>query len=105
MNVPGVSRIEKSGVMAYALARKGRLSDARRYLDSTVADADPRVARRGMVAAALDAIGKREKAIEMLRLAVADHDLWLAHYIPAAPYDGLRSDPRVRGLFAKVSAR
>ena len=105
MNVPGVSRIEKSGVVAYAIAKAGRSSDARRYLDSTSLARDTRVARRGMVAAALDAIGEREQAIAMLRAAVDDHDLWLAHYIPAAPYDGLRRDPRVRDLFAKVSAR
>ena len=105
MKVPGVSHIEKSGVVAYAMAKAGRVSDARRYLDSTVVVADRGVARRGMVAAALDAIGERERAIAMLRLAVEDHDLWLAHYIPAAPYDGLRKEPRVGDLFAKVSAR
>ena len=105
MNVAGVSRIEKSGVVAYALAKAGRVSDARRYLDSSVVVTDPGVARRGMIAAALDAIGEREKAIAMLRQAVEDHDLWLAHYIPAAPYDGLRKDRRVRDLFSKVSAR
>ena len=88
------------------LSRNAPISDdARRYLDSTVVVADRSVARRGMVAAALDAIGERERAIAMLRLAIEDHDLWLAHYIPAAPYDGLRKDPRVRDLFAKVSAR
>jgi hypothetical protein len=105
MNVPGVSRVEKSGVVAYAMAKAGRASDARRYLDSTVVFADPGIARRGMVAAALDAIGERDKAVAVLRQAVEGHDLWLAHYIPAAPYDGLRKDPRVRDLFAKVSSR
>jgi tetratricopeptide (TPR) repeat protein len=105
LSVPGVSRIEKAGVVAYAMAKAGRIADAKRYLDSAVVISDRSVASRGMVAAALDAIGEREKAIQVLRNAVDDHDLWLAHYIPAAPYDGLRKDPRVRDLFAKVSAK
>ena len=105
MAVPGVSRVEKAGIMAYALARAGRISDARRYLDSTVLVSDSRVARRGMAAAALDAVGERDRAIAMLRQAIDGHDLWLAHYIPAAPYDGLRKDPRARDLFARVGAR
>ncbi len=61
--------------------------------------------QRGMVAAAYDAIGDREKAIEVLRAAVAGNDLWLAHYLSAAPYDGLRKDPRARVILAKISAR
>jgi tetratricopeptide (TPR) repeat protein len=105
MDVPGVSRVEKQGVVGYALARAGRVAEARRYLDSTAAASAPGVTRRGMVAAALDAVGERERAVAMLHEAVADSDLWLAHYLPAAPYDGLRTDPRVRRLFARVSAR
>jgi hypothetical protein len=58
-----------------------------------------------MVAAAFDAIGEREKAIQILRAAVDDHDLWLAHYLSAAPYDGLRTDPRVRSMLDLVSNR
>jgi hypothetical protein len=58
-----------------------------------------------MVAAALDAAGERERAIEVLRAAIDDHDLWLAHYFTAAPYDALRKDRRVRDLFARVSSR
>src|SRR5437868_5641951 len=55
-----------------------RVSDAKRYLDSTGVVTAPGVARRGMVAAALDAMGAREQAIAVLRHAVDDHDLWLA---------------------------
>jgi hypothetical protein len=58
-----------------------------------------------MAAAAMDAVGEREKAVELLREAVNDHDLWLAHYLSAAPYDGLRTDPRVRELFSRMSAK
>jgi hypothetical protein len=57
------------------------------------------------MAAALDAVGEHEKAVETLRAAVNDHDLWLAHYFSAAPYDALRKDQRVQQLFTTVAAR
>ena len=50
-------------------------------------------------------VGEREKAVEVLGKAMADHDLWLAHYLTAAPYDGLRKDPRAPALIATMSAR
>ena len=105
IDVPGMSHLEKVGVIAYALARDGQMNEARSMLQKAQAQTSKRSTQRGMVAAALDAVGEREKAIEVLRQAVNDHDLWLAHYLSAAPYDGLRTDPRVREMFAKVSAR
>jgi len=105
IDVPGMSHLEKVGVIAYALARDGQMNEAKSMLQKAQAQTSKRSTQRGMVAAALDAVGEREKAIEVLRQAVNDHDLWLAHYLSAAPYDGLRTDPRVREMFAKVSAR
>ncbi|MDQ3244223.1 MAG: hypothetical protein M3Q09_10880 [Gemmatimonadota bacterium] len=106
LDVPGFSHLEKVGVAAYALARAGRMDEARTLLrKATESPAARQSTQRGMVAAALDAIGEREKAIEVLHEAVNDHDLWLAHYLTAAPYDGLRKDPRVRQLFSRISAR
>lgn len=103
VDVPGMSHLEKVGVMAYALARAGRNDEARAVLRKAETGNNDRVTQRGMVAAALDAVGEREKAIAVLRAAVDDNDLWLAHYLSAAPYDGLRKDPRVRELLARVS--
>lgn len=106
LDVPGFSHLEKVGVAAYALARAGRMDEARTLLRKAAeSPAAGQSTQRGMVAAALDAIGEREKAIEVLHESVNDHDLWLAHYLTAAPYDGLRKDPRVRQLFARISAR
>lgn len=105
IDVPGFSHLEKVGVAAYALARAGRMDEARSLLRKVEAQPAGQSTRRGMVAAALDAVGEREKAVEALRGAVNDHDLWLAHYLSAAPYDGLRKDPRVRQLFAMISKR
>ncbi|MEO8194847.1 MAG: protein kinase [Gemmatimonadales bacterium] len=105
LEVPGFSRSEKIGVTAYALARAGRTDEARALLRKVESQSGKRSSQRGMVAAALDATGERERAVEVLRAAVNDHDLWLAHYFSAAPYDGLRKDPRVRELFAAFSSR
>lgn len=105
VDVPGFSHLEKVGVAAYALARAGRMDEARSMLKKAESPLARQSTQRGMIAAAFDAVGEREKAIEVLREAVADHDLWLAHYLSAAPYDGLRKDSRVRDLFARISAR
>jgi TolB-like protein len=105
VDVPGMSHLEKVGVLAYALARAGRANEASQLLRKAEAESNERTTQRGMVAAAFDAIGEREKAIQILRAAVDDHDLWLAHYLSAAPYDGLRTDPRVRSMLDLVSNR
>ena len=105
VELPGLSYLEKAGAMAYALARAGRGGEAKLLLAKAESSRASGQAQRGMMAAALDAVGEREKAIGVLRAAIDDHDLWLAHYFTAAPYDGLRKDPRVRDLFARVSAR
>lgn len=105
VDIPGLSHLEKVGVAAYALARAGRIDEAKAMLQKAQSEPGKRPTQRGMVAAALDAAGEREKAVSVLRAAVDDHDLWLAHYASAAPYDGLRKDPRVQVLFSKMSAR
>ena len=87
------------------MARAGRLDEARAILKKAESQAGGRQSQRGIIAAALDAVGEHERAVETLRAAVNDHDLWLAHYFSAAPYDGLRKDPRVRELFATVATR
>jgi TolB-like protein/Tfp pilus assembly protein PilF len=104
LEIPAVSHREKVAVLGYALARAGDTAEARSLIEKTEANADKRASQRGMMAAAFDAIGERERAIEILRLAVSSHDLWLAHYISAAPYDGLRKDARAAALFSMVGA-
>ncbi len=106
VDVPGFSHLEKVGVLAYALAKDGRIEDAKALLEKEMESPTTKLStQRGMIGAAYDAIGNRDKAIEVLRAAVEDSDRWLAHYLSAAPYDGLRKDPRARVLFAKISAR
>ena len=106
VDVPGFSHLEKVGVLAYALAKDGRIDDAKALLKKEMESPTTKLStQRGMVGAAYDAVGDREKAIAVLRAAVDDSDLWLAHYLSAAPYDRLRKDPRARALFARISAR
>jgi serine/threonine-protein kinase len=103
LDVPGVSHLEKVGLAAYAMARAGRVEDARSLLKKAEAQSSEKESHRGVMAAAFEAVGEHERAVENLRAAINDHDLWLAHYFSAAPYDALRKDPRVREMFAMVS--
>ncbi len=105
LDVPGLSHLEKVGATAYAMARAGKVDEARSLLKKVESQPGARESQRGMMAAALDAVGEHEKAVETLRAAVNAHDLWLAHYFSAAPYDGLRKDSRVQELFATIAAR
>ncbi len=105
LDVPGLRHSEKIGIIAYGLARAGRAREARQLLERAKPEPDKPQSQSGIIAAALDALGEREQAMEVLRAAVRDHDLWLGHYSGAAPYDALRKDPRVRDVFSIISAR
>jgi eukaryotic-like serine/threonine-protein kinase len=93
---------EKLGVLAYAYTRAGRAAAARATLARLPRDTI--VSTGGMVAVTLDALGDRDAAVAMFRRAVAHHDPWLWVYGRSAPYDGLRKDPRLTALFAKIEA-
>jgi len=93
---------EKLGVLAYAYARAGRPALARSTLSKL--PRDTLISAGGMVAAALDALGDREASVALFRRAVAQHDPWILNWGRAAPYDGLRKDPRLTALFAKIEA-
>ena len=99
---PNLRSAEKLGVLAYAYARAGRKSQARATLARL--RADTLVSVGGAVAAALDALGDHEAAVAMFKSAVAQHDPWLWTWGRSAAYDGLRKDPRLASLFAKIEA-
>ncbi|HZJ00354.1 MAG TPA: protein kinase [Gemmatimonadaceae bacterium] len=105
LDIPGVSYREKVAVTAYALTRAGRISEASALMKKIESRDAEKVSERGMVAAALYTLGRRDQAVNALRDAVDGHDLWLAHYLHAAPYDGLRTDPRAKELFDRISKR
>jgi TolB-like protein/tRNA A-37 threonylcarbamoyl transferase component Bud32 len=99
---PNTRSTEKLGLLAYAYARAGRAAQSRATLARL--PRDTLVSAGGTVAAALDALGDRDSAVTMFRRAVEQHDPWLFVLGRSAPYDGLRGDPRVTALFAKIEA-
>ena len=99
---PNVRSTEKLGLLAYAYARAGNAGQARATLARLPRDS--LVSAGGTVAAALDALGDRDSAVRMFQRAVAQHDPWIFVLGRSAPYDGLRQDPRLTALFAKIEA-
>jgi serine/threonine-protein kinase len=99
---PSIRSAEKLGVLAYAYARAGRASEARSALARV--PRDPLLSSSGEIAFALDALGERDAAVDILRLAVAQHDQRTIISIQSEPYDGLRSDPRLAPLIAEIEA-
>ena len=93
---------QRLGILAYAYARAGRVADARATLARL--PKDPALAASGDGAAALDALGERDAAVAMFSKAVEQHDQWILIAGHAAPYDGLRKDPRLAALFARIEA-
>jgi serine/threonine-protein kinase len=99
---PSIRSAEKLGVLAYAYARAGRVSEARSALARV--PRDPRLSVSGEIAFALDALGERDAAVDIFRLAVAQHDQRTIISNRSEPYDGLRSDRRLAPLFAEIEA-
>jgi predicted Zn-dependent protease len=99
---PNLRSSEELGVLAYAYARAGRLAEARAALARVPRDS--LLSSSGEIATALDALGERDAAVATFRRAVAQRTPWLWVYDRGAPYDGLRKDPRLTALFAKIDA-
>nr|MDP9179485.1 tetratricopeptide repeat-containing serine/threonine-protein kinase [Gemmatimonadota bacterium] len=64
LDVPGLSHLEKLGAAAYAMARAGRLDEARALLKKAGSQQGKGQPQRGIVAAALEAVGEHERAVE-----------------------------------------
>ena len=90
----------KLGVLAYAYARAGRAAEARATLARLPVGST--LAVSGEVACALDALGDHDAAVAMFERAAAQHDQWITIAGHSAAYDGLRRDPRLATLFARI---
>ena len=99
---PNIRSAEKLGLLAYAYARGGHAAQARATLKRLPSDTT--LSTGAAVAAALDALGDRDAAVAEFRRAVAQHEPWLFIHDRATPYDGLRKDPRLASVFAKIEA-
>jgi serine/threonine-protein kinase len=99
---PNLRSTNTIGSLAYAYARAGRSTQARATL--ALLPRDTLLSAGGMAAAALSVLGDRDAAATMFRRAAEQHEPWIVIYGRSAPYDGLRKDPRLAALFAKIEA-
>src|SRR5262249_26312363 len=99
---PSIRSAEKLGVLAYAYARAGRMSEARSALARV--PRDPLLVWSGEIAFALDALGEHDAAVDMFQRAAGQHDQRMIVSTRSEPYDGLRSDRRLAPLFAEIEA-
>ena len=93
---------EIAGMLAYAYVRARHPDSARAVLAHQQTPGSALLPASGAIAAALDALGDRERALAVLQRAVDQHDPWLMLMGRAAALDGLRADPRAAPLFAKM---
>jgi serine/threonine-protein kinase len=98
--VPGVRPAEIQGATAFALARAGRVTEARAVITRLRRSIGDAIVPPGVLAAALFELGDRDEAIATLEAAVQRHDPWLFNWGgPQSPrYKKMRTDPRARGL-------
>ncbi|MBI3793038.1 MAG: protein kinase [Gemmatimonadetes bacterium] len=88
--------------LTLALARAGRVADARAFASRLRAQAGGRYPATGMMACALDAMGDRAAALETLERAVDVHEPWMLQYGKSACFDPLRADPRGKAILART---
>jgi len=85
--------------LAYAYARAGRASDARRILETIRERSGGRLPRTGAIAAAVEELGDHETAVALVGEAIAGHGVWLVQFPRLPMYDRLRKDPRAAAMF------
>lgn len=100
LDVPSVRPAEVRSTLAYALARAGRLQEARSVIEALRVSRGGQFPPTAVLASALMVLGDREAGIEVLRAAVEQHDPNLALIGHAARLDELRSDPQARAILA-----
>ena len=103
LTVPGVRRVHLESIHAWMLARAGRTADARAALARLRDRSGGRLPPEGAAAAALEALGEVDAAIDLLGEAIDNHDPWLWNS-RGVRYDRLRKHPRAAALFARVES-
>jgi serine/threonine-protein kinase len=104
LTTPGVRRVELEGMYAWLLATARRHDESRALLRRMQTRFGGRLPPVASVASALDAVGSRREAMDLLAAAAARHDPWL--FISGGiRFDGLRQDPRATPLLAKAGTR
>jgi serine/threonine-protein kinase len=98
----GVRPSEVSGSLAYAYARTGQPTEARRMLAQIAAANGGQYPSTGIVAAALDLAGEHDQASQVMTRAILEHDGNLNWANRSAPFDRLRRYPELKQLFATM---
>jgi serine/threonine-protein kinase len=101
---PSVRPSQIRGELALAYARAGRIADARRVikeLEMRAGELPP----TAVVAAAVLALGERDRAIGVLQAAVTRHDPWLINFGKSPRFDALRADAAGRKLLESTERR
>ena len=103
--LPAAPATEYHGFLAYALACAGDTAGARAVLEQVRKVSGGRLPPIGTLAAALERIGDKEAALEVLARAIALHDPWVPGFVGNERYDRLRKDVRGGALIATVLNR
>ena len=99
---PGLRTSETNGAYAWALARGGRVADARQVIAKVRRGFGSRAVPSVAFAAALAEVGDMTGAIEALQAAVTQHDPWLINYGRSPRSAKLRADPRGKALLESI---
>jgi eukaryotic-like serine/threonine-protein kinase len=87
----------------YALARLGRRAEAEAVLAGLRARASERYVPRHHLALVLHALGRDEEALEQLREAIEERDVFATFLGVDPKWDGLRRSPAFRELLSRVN--
>ena len=87
---------------AYALAKWGKLSEARAILTELLKSATETYVPPSNIALAYNAVGEREKALEYLEKGFSERDVRMAFLKVEPQWDQLRSEPRFVDLIKRM---
>ncbi len=93
---------QTEGILAYVLARAGRVADARAAIEHLRIVNGGEVPAMAVLAPTLDLLRDHAAALVMLERAVKQPDSWLQMYNRAERYDALRKDPRGAAALASI---
>jgi eukaryotic-like serine/threonine-protein kinase len=91
------------GVLAHALARAGRKSEAQRVIDDLIELSKTKFVSQSTIAMAYAGLGEKDRAFEWLDKSYESHDeaiLWLKNH---PMFEPLRDDPRYKPMLKRLN--
>ena len=89
--------------LAFACARSGRASEARRMIEELENLAKARYFPSPQLALAWLGVGEQEKALDLLEQGFAERSYWMIYLYAEPLFDELRSHPRFVGLIERLN--